>query len=324
MKTDAFISYRREGGFLMAQLLRELLKNKGINCYLDLEEEYSGQFDVRLIEAIDSASNFLLVLTKDALNRCVDPEDWVRREIVEAANRGKNIIPVRYPDFEWPKELNSKLPEEIRFLENEQGVILRQEYLHASIEKIVNTFMVDVKKYEKDDSFYRIHTSTEEYFKSGFEMIEKVTGIDISFRAGSEWHHKSGLVDILLRAIEEKICVRVIVNDENTVEQLSVHMRQPLKKYYGYNKSCQDWLEKSESYPDIIHVRVADVPLMHRYYCIKGLENGVSKVSLYTYGNYIPEKDFQYIFDKSDNEYVLFENEFNYLWNKASHNDNLG
>lgn len=104
-------------------------------------------------------------------------------------------------------------------------------------------------------------------------MIEKVSGIDISFRAGSEWHHKSGLVDILLRVIKEKICVRVIVNDEKTVEQLSVHMRQPLKKYYGYNKSCQDWLEKAESYPDIIHVRVADVPLMHRYYCIKGPEN---------------------------------------------------
>ena len=156
MKTDAFISYRREGGFLMAQLLRELLKNRGINCYLDLEEEHSGQFDVRLVEAIDSASNFLLVLTKDALDRCVDPEDWVRREIVEAANRGKNIIPVRYPDFEWPRELNNKLPEEVRFLENEQGVILRQEYLQASIEKIVNTFMVDVKKSEKEDSLYRM------------------------------------------------------------------------------------------------------------------------------------------------------------------------
>ena len=150
-------------------------------------------------------------------------------------------------------------------------------------------------------------------------MIEKVSGIDISFRAGSEWHHKSGLVDILLRVIKEKICVRVIVNDEKTVEQLSVHMRQPLKKYYGYNKSCQDWLEKAESYPDIIRVRVADVPLMHRYYCIKGPENGLAKVSFYTYANYIPEKDFQYKLGRSEEEYELFGNEFEYLWNNVSH-----
>ena len=63
MKTDAFISYRREGGYLMAQLLREMLKNQGINCYLDVEEEHSGQFDIRLLDAIENAPNFILILT---------------------------------------------------------------------------------------------------------------------------------------------------------------------------------------------------------------------------------------------------------------------
>lgn len=44
---DAFISCRREGGYLMVQLLRSSLKDKGVYCYLDLEER-SGQFDERL------------------------------------------------------------------------------------------------------------------------------------------------------------------------------------------------------------------------------------------------------------------------------------
>lgn len=205
MKMDAFISYRRDGGYLMAQLLREVLKNKGINCYLVLEEEKSGQFDIRLLDAIKNSSNFLLVLTKGALDRCVHPDDWVRREIVEAANGGKHIIPVRYPDFEWPKNLNQEFPMEIRRLENEQGVILRPEYLQASVEKIINVYMVDVNADDNVEQYHREYTNTEEFFKQSIATIDgQVTEINMAFRGGSEWHQKVGLVNILLKAIENK------------------------------------------------------------------------------------------------------------------------
>lgn len=114
---DAFISYRREGGYLMAQLLRSALKDKGVYCYLDLEEDRSGQFDERLLDAIRDSSNFILILTKGTLDRCVNKDDWVRREIVEAVASDKNIIPVMYPDFVWPKELNERFPKEVLILE---------------------------------------------------------------------------------------------------------------------------------------------------------------------------------------------------------------
>lgn len=87
--SDAFISYRREGGYLMAQLLRSSLKDKGIYCYLDLEEDHSGQFDERLLDAIRDSSNFILILTRGTLDRCVNKDDWVRREIAEAVNSKK-------------------------------------------------------------------------------------------------------------------------------------------------------------------------------------------------------------------------------------------
>ena len=35
---DAFISYRRENGFLMAQVIYDRLKERGIQCFFDLEE----------------------------------------------------------------------------------------------------------------------------------------------------------------------------------------------------------------------------------------------------------------------------------------------
>lgn len=70
MKFDAFISYRRGSGFPVAKLIGDQLQQRSINCYLDLEEDRAGKFNESLLEAIHSASNFILIETKNSLNRC--------------------------------------------------------------------------------------------------------------------------------------------------------------------------------------------------------------------------------------------------------------
>ena len=52
MLYDAFISYRRDNGFFMAQVIRDRLKEKGVYCFLDLEELNSGKFDTKILVAI--------------------------------------------------------------------------------------------------------------------------------------------------------------------------------------------------------------------------------------------------------------------------------
>lgn len=64
MKYDAFISYRRGNGFFMAQVIRDHLEKQKVKCFLDVEELSSGKFDNRIIEAIQDAPNFILILTK--------------------------------------------------------------------------------------------------------------------------------------------------------------------------------------------------------------------------------------------------------------------
>ena len=96
-------------------------------------------------------------------------------------------------------------------------------------------------------------------------------------------------------------------------------MRHNLRKYYGYDQNLANWADLSEKYPEIVSVRIADVPLMRRYYNIVGTENGVMKVSYYTYGNPYPDQDCQTIIEASDNTYKLYSNEFEYLWNSGSH-----
>lgn len=317
--SDAFISYRREGGYLMAQLLRSSLKDKGIYCYLDLEEDHSGQFDERLLDAIRDSSNFILILTRGTLDRCVNKDDWVRREIAEAVNSKKNIIPVMYPDFIWPKELNEHFPDEVRILEKKQGVILRQEYLQATIEKIV-AYMSNINRKEHD--FIKsgaIPAGTTKFFIYGFENLQNVQYVDMAFHAGAEWRRNSDKVDILTSIFEKNITLRILVNSAETVASVCSHMSQPLKKYVGFDNCVEEWIELMKLYPDVVHVRIADVPLLHRLYILRGENEGFVNVKYYTYGNYTPEKDFRMAFDNSGMEYKLYTGEFDYIWNKASH-----
>ena len=316
---NAFISYRRDGGYLMAQLLRSMLKEKGVFCYLDLEEDRSGQFDERLLSAINDSSNFILILTKGTLDRCVNGDDWVRREIVEAVKLRKNIIPVRYPDFEWPKSLNPQFPPEILELETKQGVVLRQEYLPATIEKIIS-YMVDVECVSGNNTRAEdIPGSSGDFIGYGIDNVGVLQSVDMAFHAGAEWRRNSDKVNILTAIIEKSITLRVLVNSSETVSEVCSHMRQPLKRYVGFDNSIQEWLELMSAYPDSVKVRVADVPLLHRLYIIRGEDKGYVNVKYYTYGNYTPDKDFRMVFGSSDMQYKLYTDEFDYIWNKASH-----
>ena len=113
--------------------------------------------------------------------------------------------------------------------------------------------------------------------------------------------------------------MRVIVNKKDTVEETARHMRHDFRKYYGYDQNAANWVELSRKYPELLAVRIADVPLMRRYYNIVGAEDGVMRVSYYTYGNPYSDQDFQNVIDPSDKTYKLYSNEFDYLWNSGSH-----
>jgi hypothetical protein len=314
MKYDVFISYRRKTGFLMAQVLKELFKEKGINCFLDLENERSGQFDENLFVAIKDSSNFILVLTNGSLDRCVNEADWVRKEYLEAIRLNKNIIPVRYPDFVFPqeKEIVENLPDCIKRLDTKQGVLLSQEYLPASIEKIKDYF-VDVS-----EPFSNI-LQTDAFFHEGLKRIEYPYCIDMAFYAGAEWQRETAKVDILTNIIEKNIKLRIIINTYDVAESICSHMRQPLKKYVSLNDAAIEWLELSKKLDKNIEVRISDVPLLHRLYIIRGKDDGIINVKYYTYGNCRPCNDYRATFDSTDDKYKIYIDEFDYIWENASH-----
>lgn len=83
---------------------------------MDTQSLESGPFDTQLLKLIEQSCHFLVVLTPDTLDRCVEPDDWVRREIEHALDFKLNIVPVYANGFDINKQnLSGKLAELKRF-----------------------------------------------------------------------------------------------------------------------------------------------------------------------------------------------------------------
>lgn len=138
-KYDIFISYRRDkGGKELAMLIYSELVNKHkLSVFMDLVELKDNTFGPQILQAIESAPIFLFVLSEDSLDRCVDENDWVRREILHAVSLDRHIIPVnpenRFKAF--PKGLPSQIYGALS--DTQQSEVNLGQLFQSSVEKIV-------------------------------------------------------------------------------------------------------------------------------------------------------------------------------------------
>jgi hypothetical protein len=132
---DGFISYRREGGSDIAWTVKTHLELANKKVFLDRESIKEGRFDSQILECLNKSKNFILILSKNALQRCTQKDDWVRKEISEAISQNINIIPVIKDDFTIPNSLD--LPEEIREIMLNNAVTINYEYFNACINKVL-------------------------------------------------------------------------------------------------------------------------------------------------------------------------------------------
>ncbi len=130
---DIFVSYRRDGGYETALPIVEKLRSACYRVFFDLESMNAGKFNEQLIDVIDSARDFVLVLPEHGLDRCQSPDDWVRREITHALAKDKNIIPVMLKGFTWP----DNLPDDMSELPHYQGISASSpEHFDMAVERL--------------------------------------------------------------------------------------------------------------------------------------------------------------------------------------------
>ena len=108
---SVFISYRRDGGADVARLIQSYLEGHGFRVFLDVDELGTGHFDAQILKQIENCEHFLMICSPGALERCSNPDDWVRREIAHAIRCSRKIVPVTLAGFRWPSK--ESLPAEI-------------------------------------------------------------------------------------------------------------------------------------------------------------------------------------------------------------------
>ncbi len=147
---DVFISYRRSTGLDLARSIAYWFRLKGFKCFLDQTELITGQFNEQIYSAIENTRYFVLLMTEESLERCVNDDDWVRHEVEYAIEKkGRDcIIPVSPVS---PPPFPDRLPGTMGFLRNcEVSTIDRQKNFDSTLRTVVENRMPvlfdDIKK----------------------------------------------------------------------------------------------------------------------------------------------------------------------------------
>lgn len=112
---DIFISYRRVDGRDVARNIQQALKAHGYkHIFFDYDSIQKGEFNKRIIDAIYSCTDFILVLSPKSMKRCTKNGDPVANEIRTAIKYKKNIIPVTIDgkEVKWPRAF----PNDLKFI----------------------------------------------------------------------------------------------------------------------------------------------------------------------------------------------------------------
>ena len=132
-KYDIFISYRRkdetgkEWGTQNARNIVQALENRGYRGRVFFDHDKIGpeDFEEKILGAIKESQLFICILTKNAMDNCVNDNDWVRREIHQAIKSGLKIIFLN-PDNEFNHNLlPSNFPKELKIVRTQNSIEIR-------------------------------------------------------------------------------------------------------------------------------------------------------------------------------------------------------
>jgi NB-ARC domain/TIR domain/Tetratricopeptide repeat len=141
-----FINYRTTDSDTVAELIdleltaqfgedRVFLDSRSIPAGVDYVEELLGRLRACSVLLVVIGPRWLTVTDAAGQRRIDDPQDWTRREIVEAFNHGLRVIPILTDGVTLPTEAD--LPDEIVGLSRRQYVQLHRRYTRLDLAHLV-------------------------------------------------------------------------------------------------------------------------------------------------------------------------------------------
>jgi len=136
IENTGFISYRRTN-FWTALAVFQNLTQHGYEVFLDYRSIPSGDFEQVISENVKARAHFIVILGPYTLERCDQPEDWLRREIELAIETKRNIIPLmiegfNFNSFSTEKTLTGKLAN----LKKYNAIGIPAEYFDEAMAKL--------------------------------------------------------------------------------------------------------------------------------------------------------------------------------------------
>jgi hypothetical protein len=124
-------------------LLYEKLKLDGYSVFFDIDILENGNFDKELENRVKKCKDFLLILSPGIFDRFSEKdynprEDWVRQEIVCALEAEKNIIPLIFGDFAYPK----RLPNDIKEITRKNSIEYNPVHFEAAYARLKESFLI--------------------------------------------------------------------------------------------------------------------------------------------------------------------------------------
>ena len=135
---DVFISYRRQGGAVKAELTKNELEKRGFKSsriFLDTRSISSGNYLDAIRNAISNTENIVVIITKDCFMDLPANSIWIN-EIEYAIKLKKNIVPIYFDNITEIKA--DEIPFRIRHIVFENAVQYVHQYTDASFNRLAS------------------------------------------------------------------------------------------------------------------------------------------------------------------------------------------
>ena len=316
---DAFISYKHQSGFYMAQVIYDKLIQNGYSVFMDKRLE-RGEFEQQIKSAVEKSRNFILVLFPGDLDNCNADSDWLRKEAEwAAATPNINFIPVFCEGFET-KNIKAELPECLQTALSFQNVVIHKDYaLDADLDKLCDIAM-------KNANPVKPLVNTVDFFHSNLNEKNhlSVKSIDMAFHAGAAWLRAGAQKDILDAMIQRKIPVRILVNTPEAAESIAKHMRDENALYFPFGQVIKLWGKYAADHADLLQVRCCPIPLLRVYHNVKFHDDPEKNtydrmhIKYYIYQNMNLDNSFEHELSSFSKYYGIYQREFEFLWNAST------
>jgi len=316
---DAFISYKHQSGFYMAQVIYDKLIQNGYSVFMDKHLK-RGEFEEQIKAAVEKSCNFILVLFPTDLDTSNEDDDWLRKEAEwAAATPNINFIPVFCEDFNT-KDIKTDLPSCLKKALSFQSVTIHKDYaLDTDLDKLCDISL-------KNANPVRPLINTVEFFNSNLNEKShlSIKNIDMAFHGGAAWLRAGTKKDILDTILKRKIPTRILINTPEAAESIAKHMRDECALYFPFEQVKKLWSKYTSDYSDILEVRACPIPLLRVYHNIKFNEDQLRNtydrmhIKYYIYQNMNLENSFEHELSSFSKYYEIYQQEFEFLWNSSS------